>query len=181
LEENGGKSEGFESSPIFLHLKSEIFPSINRRHILYYGIRMHKKGGNFGTGEINGDLSIVGDFTTIPVINVAGIYSDKIEDRKAVAEKIRDACTRVGFFYIEGHSIPEEVVDKVFDLGKQFFELDFEEKMKLFINNTPNYRGYTPLFGSGNPSKDGLGSKSSAFLCLNLPLLLFWALVALRP
>jgi non-haem dioxygenase in morphine synthesis N-terminal len=120
---------------------------------------MYKKGGNFGTGEISGDLSVVGDFTTIPLINVAGIYSKILEDRMAVAEKIRDACTRVGFFYIEGHGIPEEIVNKVFEMGEKFFELDFAEKMKLFVNNRPNYRGYTPLYGAGNPNKDNLGSK----------------------
>lgn len=108
---------------------------------------------------MSGDLSIVGDFTTIPVINVAGIYSHDIEERKVVARRIHDECTRVGFFYIEGHGIPDEMVDNVFDFGKRFFDLDFDKKMELFINNTPNYRGYTPLFGSGNPNKAGLGSK----------------------
>ncbi|KAI1612685.1 putative 1-aminocyclopropane-1-carboxylate oxidase [Exophiala viscosa] len=124
---------------------------------------MYKKGGNFGLGEVSGDLSIVGDFTTIPVIDVAGVYSENIRDRKAVAEKIRDACTRVGFFYIEGHGIPQELIDNVFSLGKQFFALTFEEKMKVFVNNRPNYRGYTPLFGSGNPNKEGLGNANEAF------------------
>ena len=125
---------------------------------------MYKKGGNFGTREINGDLSIVGDFTTIPVIKVAGIFSEKLEDRQVVAAEIRDACTRVGFFYIEDHGIPDDIVEDVFYQGKRLFGLDFDEKMKLFINNSSNYRGYTPLFGSGNPNKDGLGSKS-AFRC----------------
>jgi len=120
---------------------------------------MYKKGGSFGTGQTNGDLCIVGDFSTIPLINVAGIYSERLGDRMAVAEKIRDACSRVGFFYIEGHGVPEESVNSVFEMGKHFFALDFEEKMKFFINNTPHYRGYTPLYGAGNPNKDGLGSK----------------------
>lgn len=128
---------------------------------------MFKKGGNFGTKQISGDLSIVGDFNSIPVINVAGIFSEKLGDRQAVATQIRDACTRVGFFYVEGHGIPEGVVDNVFDLGKQFFDLGFEEKMRIFINNSPNYRGYTPLFGSGNPSKDGLGSKLNFIMSPN--------------
>lgn len=124
---------------------------------------MFKKGGNFGTKQVSDELSIVEDFTTIPVINVAGIFSDKLEDRRAVAAKIRDACIRVGFFYVEDHGIPEEIVDNVFDLGKKFFDLSFEEKMRIFINNSPNYRGYTPLFGSRNPSKDGLGVSRISF------------------
>ena len=123
--------------------------------------------------ETGGDLSRVGDFDTIPLINVAGIYSAKLEDRMAVAEKIRDACSRVGFFYVEGHGIPEESVNNVFEMGQKFFALEFEEKMKLFINNTPHYRGYTPLYGAGNPNKDGLGSKPASTLIFALPLL-YW-------
>ena len=40
---------------------------------------------------------------SIPVIDVARIYSDKLEDRQAVAEEIRDACHRIGFFYVINH------------------------------------------------------------------------------
>ena len=39
----------------------------------------------------------------IPVIDVARIYSDKLEDRQAVAEQIREACHRIGFFYVINH------------------------------------------------------------------------------
>lgn len=39
----------------------------------------------------------------IPTIDVAGIYSDKIEDRQAVAEKIREASHSIGFFYMINH------------------------------------------------------------------------------
>lgn len=39
----------------------------------------------------------------IPIIDVAGIYSDNIEDRRAVAEKVREACHRIGFFYVINH------------------------------------------------------------------------------
>jgi hypothetical protein len=39
----------------------------------------------------------------IPVIDVSGIYSDKLKDRQAVAEQIREACNRIGFFYVINH------------------------------------------------------------------------------
>lgn len=50
--------------------------------------------------------SVAGDFDSFPVIDVGAIRSYELEQRKAVAAKIRDACTRVGFFYIENHGIP---------------------------------------------------------------------------
>ncbi|KUL89330.1 hypothetical protein ZTR_03669 [Talaromyces verruculosus] len=121
------------------------------------------KNGKFGIQETKSEGSIVGDFDTIPLINVSRLFSEKLGDRKAVADELREACTRVGFFYVEGHGIPEELIDSVFDVGKKFFALDFEDKMECFINNTPHYRGYTPLYGAGKANSEGLGNANEAF------------------
>ena len=43
------------------------------------------------------------DADEIPVIDVGGIYSEKLEDRQAVADKIREAAHRIGFFYVVNH------------------------------------------------------------------------------
>lgn len=118
-----------------------------------------KINGNFGTNTILSEDSTVGDFDTIPLIDVAGIYNSELSERKKVATQLYDACTRVGFFYIQNHGIPGSLIDAVFSCGKQFFDLSFEEKMEIYINNIPNYRGYTPLGGSGSTGPDGRGSK----------------------
>lgn len=39
----------------------------------------------------------------IPVIDAAGIWSDDIVDRKAVAQEIREASRDIGFFYLINH------------------------------------------------------------------------------
>jgi isopenicillin N synthase-like dioxygenase len=114
----------------------------------------------FGTTE-KSENTIAGDFDTLPVLDVSGMFSSDIEERKKFAAKLRDACMRVGFFYIENHRIPEKQVDDLFEVGKRFFALPFEEKMQIYIDNTPNYRGYTPMGGSGKPQADGKGSKYS--------------------
>lgn len=121
----------------------------------------YKKQGKFGTqvGNLEECSSIVGDFDTIPLIDVSGIYSENLADRKDVAMQIRDASTRIGFFYVTGHGIQQDVIDHVFDVGRKFFEMSFDDKMECFINNTPHYRGYTPLYGAGKPNAEGLGSK----------------------
>ncbi len=62
-------------------------------------------------------------------------------------------------FYAKGHGVPSEMMDKTFGWAKRFFELSFDEKMELFINNQDNYRGYTPMYGSGKPDVDGLASE----------------------
>jgi hypothetical protein len=118
-----------------------------------------KASGNFGTVVCKCEDAIEGDFNSIPLIDVAGIFSSNLEDRKAVAAQLRDACINVGFFYVKNHGITKEMVDGVFEWGKKFFDLDFEEKMEVYIDNVPNYRGYTPLHGAGIAGLDGKGSQ----------------------
>lgn len=121
----------------------------------------NKAAGYFGTDERFKDTQ-VGNFDTIPIINVSGIFSTQLEERKKVAAQIRDACIRVGFFYAEGHGVSQDLVDSTFEVAKKFFGLSFDEKMELFINNQKNYRGYTPVHGSGTPDPlDGKASKLS--------------------
>lgn len=39
----------------------------------------------------------------IPVIDASGIWSNKVEDRVAVAENVREASKNIGFFYLINH------------------------------------------------------------------------------
>lgn len=104
----------------------------------------NKAAGYFGTDEISSE-TIGGDFDSVPVIELSGIFSADLGERKRVAAEIRDACVRVGFFYAKGHGIPPEMIDETFEWAKKFFALSYEEKMEIFINNQKNYRGYTPF------------------------------------
>ncbi|UQC76717.1 2OG-Fe(II)oxygenase [Colletotrichum lupini] len=107
--------------------------------------------------------AVPGDFDTIPVIDVAGIRSDHFDERRKIAAQIRDACVRVGFFYIQNHGINDDVIKGVFKAAETFFALPFEQKMEVFIDNSPNFRGYTPIGGSGKPGPDGRGNLNEAF------------------
>ena len=50
----------------------------------------------------------------IPVIDIQDIFSDDLQARKAVAEKVREACHRIGFFYALNHvSLPYKRRKKV--------------------------------------------------------------------
>lgn len=39
----------------------------------------------------------------IPIIDASRIWSEKLEDRQAVAEEIREASRNIGFFYLINH------------------------------------------------------------------------------
>lgn len=46
----------------------------------------------------------------IPIIDLKLLYSDNLEDRKALASQVKGAAVNTGFFYIKNHGISEEVI-----------------------------------------------------------------------
>ncbi|KAJ3085915.1 hypothetical protein HK102_013690 [Quaeritorhiza haematococci] len=81
----------------------------------------------------------------IPVVDFAPcLHPDaSSEDCKRVAQSIHDACRGVGFFYLEGHGIPDEILDTVFNISEVLFALPLEEKLKYAI--TEANVGYSHL------------------------------------
>ncbi|KAG9306543.1 hypothetical protein G9A89_004740 [Geosiphon pyriformis] len=84
---------------------------------------------------------------TIPIIDLSPftITTSNHESKLESARAIHAACCEVGFFYIKGHNIPQDVCDKVLRLGHEFFELDLDMKTKLSIVNQDFARGYQRL------------------------------------
>mmetsp|Transcript_3533 Transcript_3533/g.5254 ORF Transcript_3533/g.5254 Transcript_3533/m.5254 type:complete len:355 (-) Transcript_3533:976-2040(-) len=72
------------------------------------------------------------------------IYLDDEEgNQDAAALRLRSACMDVGFFYLERHGVPSELLSRVLAASKAFFHLPVVEKAKLtdpILN-----RGYTHL------------------------------------
>ncbi|KAH7885002.1 hypothetical protein F5I97DRAFT_1928422 [Phlebopus sp. FC_14] len=87
--------------------------------------------------------SVDGAFDSIPVIDLANFSTS--EGKAALAHQIRDACMRVGFFYISNHGIPEECISNVLAVMKDYFSLPDETKMKLYHKSVANFKGYSPL------------------------------------
>lgn len=84
-------------------------------------------------------------FSCIPVIDIGGLRSDLLEQRKAVATEIRKASHQVGFFYITNHGIPEQTIASTLAETKRFFDLPLEIKNQVSIAHSPISRGYEPL------------------------------------
>ncbi|MCJ1300641.1 hypothetical protein MMC08_003438 [Hypocenomyce scalaris] len=83
---------------------------------------------------------------SIPIIDVARIYSEKLEDRQAVAEEIREACHRIGFFYVINHGLNPKDQNGVFEQAKRFFGQPTEKKLQVDTALVPNeYVGYHPM------------------------------------
>lgn len=56
---------------------------------------------NFKQSACDGSQQIV------PIIDISGLFNGSQVEKKAIANKLGNACTDVGFFIITGHNIPE--------------------------------------------------------------------------
>ncbi|KAI1617867.1 putative gibberellin 3-beta hydroxylase [Exophiala viscosa] len=82
----------------------------------------------------------------IPVIDVSRMYSEKFEDRQAVAEEIREAAHVIGFLSIVNHGVDMKLAEGVMEQAKSFFALPNDKKMKVCTDLVPDeYCGYHPM------------------------------------
>tara|TARA_B100000749_G_scaffold180280_1_gene139208 strand:- start:1087 stop:2085 length:999 start_codon:yes stop_codon:yes gene_type:complete len=84
---------------------------------------------------------------SLPIVNVSGLLSPAIADRKDVGKELEDACLNYGFFYITGHSVSSELRASVFERAQEFFALPTSVKEKINLANSSCNRGYEPLKG----------------------------------
>ena len=81
----------------------------------------------------------------VPIIDIAGLDSPALAQRRAVAEAIGGACREIGFFYVTGHGVAQETVDAALAAAETFFALPLEEKSAVHVRNSQNHRGYVPV------------------------------------
>ena len=67
----------------------------------------------------------------IPVIDVSDFLAAKPGAREATAAKRRHACEEVGFFFLQGHGVPWEVIKNTFEASRRFHALPSGEKEGL--------------------------------------------------
>lgn len=63
---------------------------------------------------------------------------------------IRDACTRVGFFYLADHGVPESTVDQAFEYARKFFDQTKDDKAEVHIRKSRTMRGWEPIKEPGS-------------------------------
>ena len=53
----------------------------------------------------------------------------------------------MGFFYLVGHGVEQELIDELLAVSRQFFELPTEDKLAIENVHSPQFRGYTRIGG----------------------------------
>ena len=79
---------------------------------------------------------------SLPILDVSELDAGT-EAAERFREQLREVTHEVGFFYLVGHGIPQELIDEVLDLSRRFFALPEADKLAIENVHSPQFRGYT--------------------------------------
>ena len=81
---------------------------------------------------------------TVPVIDIAPFLGGGAKGEAAVAKAVDQACSSLGFLIIEGHGVPDSLIDEMRKTSFGYFDRPLEEKLRLRMP-ADRYRGYISL------------------------------------
>jgi isopenicillin N synthase-like dioxygenase len=82
---------------------------------------------------------------TIPVVDLEDYASEDPEVRAAFVETFGAGLQKFGFVAVENHGVPEELIDRNYELFREFFALDDDIKQQYEQPESGRQRGYTPF------------------------------------
>jgi isopenicillin N synthase-like dioxygenase len=81
----------------------------------------------------------------IPILDIAPALSGSAKGLARVADELRDISETIGFFYLKGHGVPQDLVDRVFAESRRFHSLPPEVKAQVPHKFTDSFQsGYVP-------------------------------------
>lgn len=79
----------------------------------------------------------------IPILDIAPALSGRADGLASVAAQLRQITETVGFFYLKGHGVPQDLVDRVFAESRRFHSLPAEVKARVPHRFTDSFQsGY---------------------------------------
>lgn len=97
----------------------------------------------------------------VPLIDIAPLGRDDRDGQRQVARSIHRAATEIGFFYVKGHSIPQDLIDATHLAAKYFFALPEEIKRSIRVTERTAHRGYMPPAQTRQPGAPRPDNKES--------------------
>jgi isopenicillin N synthase-like dioxygenase len=92
------------------------------------------------TRGLHDDGRVTALSTSLPVVDLG-------DEATALREQLRRVAHEVGFFYLVGHGVPDDLVDRVLTAARDLFALPQADKDAIAMVNSPHFRGYTRLGG----------------------------------
>jgi isopenicillin N synthase-like dioxygenase len=90
----------------------------------------------------------------IPVVDISLLIEGDAAGEREAAGIIGRACRGIGFFYITGHGIPRETLERVFSATTEFFQSPSEVKEAASFSGPGGNRGFINLGGEAlDPDK----------------------------
>ena len=83
---------------------------------------------------------------TIPAIDFSQYLFGSRNERAEAARQIGEACRQYGFFYLDQHGIPDDLVAANFEAAREFFSLPLAERLACKAATGRQNRGYQPMF-----------------------------------
>lgn len=102
-------------------------------------------------------------FNEVPIVDISGAGDP--QQRPALVKQVISVAEEVGFMYVVGHGIGNDILDGIFDMSRSFFDLPDVEKRKIHITKSREYRGYLGLLEKGNTDPTFKGNNLEAFHC----------------
>lgn len=100
-----------------------------------------------------------GDISQLPVIDFSAYATNGDEAAKTkVADQMRQASLDIGFFYLTNHGIPVADLDKLLQVGRDYFHLPLADKKKAVSTTATGY------FSGQEASKTGDHKERLRFL-----------------
>ncbi|GAA4970150.1 2-oxoglutarate and iron-dependent oxygenase domain-containing protein [Pseudonocardia tropica] len=78
----------------------------------------------------------------LPVVDLSRFRAGP-DERAAFLAELRRAAREVGFFYVTGHGVPDDVLTGMDALARRFFALPLKERLAIENVHSPQFRGYT--------------------------------------
>lgn len=83
-------------------------------------------------------------FKHLPIVDVSGLFSTDLAQRRLAAQYLGQAVREAGFLYIVGHGVSSHLIQNVRLLAHAYFDQPLNKKMSDYIGDSLNHSGYVP-------------------------------------
>ena len=80
--------------------------------------------------------------TALPILDISQLDAGP-EVAAEFRARLRQVTHDVGFFYLVGHGIPQQLIDEVLEVSRRFFALPEADKLAIENIHSAQFRGYT--------------------------------------